>query len=63
MSPGRATGAASCATAGSAATTTAPCPPAGCRGPAETESRESSQHIQDKRLDTLTNELLDKILL
>lgn len=48
MSPGRATGAASCATAGSAATTTAPCPPAGCRGPAETESRESSQHSPDK---------------
>ena len=39
--PGLATGAASCATAGSAATTTATCPPAGCHGPAETESRES----------------------
>ena len=41
MSPGLATGAASCATAESAATTTATCHPAGCHGPAETESRES----------------------
>ena len=39
--PGLATGVGSCATAGSAATTTAPCPPAGCHGPAETQSRES----------------------
>ena len=39
---GPATGAASCATAESAATTTATYHPAGCHGPAETEQREQS---------------------